>query len=49
MKEEDEIYTSYEHEKILEKLDKNKLQEIVKKGPKRTKTKLKDLIIYLRK
>jgi len=49
MKEEDEIYTSYEHEKILEKLDKNKLQEIVKKGPKRTKTKLNDLITYLKK
>lgn len=49
MKEDDEIYNSYEHEKILEKWDKNKLREIVKKGPKRTKTKLKDFIIYLRK
>ena len=49
MKEEDEICTSYVHEKILEKLDKNKLQEVVKKGPKRTKTKLNDLITYLKK
>ena len=49
MKEEDEIYTSYVHEEILEKLDKYKLQEIVKKGPKRTKTKLNGLISYLRK
>ena len=39
MKEDDEIYNSYEHEIFLEKLDKNKLKEIVKKCPKRTKTK----------
>ena len=48
MKKEDEIYTSYVHEKILEKLDKNKLQEIFKKRPKRTKTTLNDLITYLK-
>lgn len=49
MKEDDEIITSHINEEILEKLDRNKLIEIVKKAPNRLKSKLNDLIIYLKK
>ena len=49
LKEDDEIVTSPIHEEIMQKLNKDKLKEIAKKAPKRTKTKLDDLITYLKK
>ena len=49
LKEDDEIFTSHVHEEIMEKLNKDNLKEIAKKAPKRTKTKLADLITYLKK
>ena len=49
LKEDDEIFTSHEHEEIIQKLNTDNLKNIAKKAPKRTKTKIADLITYLNK
>ena len=49
LKEDDEILTSHEHEEIIQQLNTDNLKNIAKKSPKRTKSKLADLINYLKK